>query len=116
MAGAVNGVRYRGRAKYDCPARRTLVRLRTKSRTTTRPLRTTVRVPSQRSIVPQMVPRTVAEAFRPRVLNRPLALPRRLRTVFVRAAYADADAPRTTPQERKLPPVSRSSVRPLALF
>ncbi len=50
--------------------------LRRKSRTTTLPRLTLVSVPSQRSIVSQIVPRTVAELLRPRVRKRPFAFAR----------------------------------------
>ena len=53
------------------PARTITVRLRRKSRTTTRPRLTLVSVPSQRSMTSQIVPRTVAELLRPLVRKRP---------------------------------------------
>jgi hypothetical protein len=48
------------RARYLLPVRRVMVRLRRKSRTATLPRVTLVRVPSQRSSVIHLVPRTVA--------------------------------------------------------
>src|SRR5215471_8492571 len=48
------------------------------SKTLTTPRLTVVRVPSQRSSTSQIVPRTVAEAYLPLVLNFPLPLPHSL--------------------------------------
>ena len=59
------------------PARTVMFFLRRKSRTMTVPRFTLVRVPSQRSVTSQIVPRTVAELFRPLVRKRPLAFDRR---------------------------------------
>src|SRR5439155_26880208 len=53
-----------------------------KSETWRTPWSTLVRVPSQRSAVSQLVPRTVAEEYRPRVLKRPLPLPQSWRITF----------------------------------
>ena len=65
------------------------MRLRTESRTLTWPLETVTRVPSQRSVVRQTVPRTVAVALRPRVRNLPRrSLPQR---VFVRRFFVAAE-------------------------
>src|SRR3954447_807925 len=60
-------------ARYLRPAFTVTFFLRRKSRTTTAPSLTIVSVPSQRSSVIQVVPRTVALLWRPRVWKRPLA-------------------------------------------
>ena len=63
----------------------------------------------------QMVPRTVAELFRPVVRKRPFALPRRRRIARrLSAALAPAPAVPRCLQRLKLPPLSRRSVSPLA--
>ena len=51
---------------------------RRRSRTLTVPRLTVVSVPSQRSVVSQIVPRTVAELYLPFVRNLPLPLPHSL--------------------------------------
>src|SRR5215210_7461787 len=90
--------------------------LRRKSRTATRPRLTFVSVPSQRSVVSQTVPRTVAELLRPRVRKRPRALERNRRIVRRDSCAADAERPLPRArQRRKLEPFRRSSVSPLAL-
>src|SRR5512133_2691335 len=55
-----------------------MVRWRRRSRTLTVPRLTVVSVPSQRSDVSQIVPRTVAELYLPFVRNFPLPLPHSL--------------------------------------
>src|SRR3954466_2163750 len=88
-----------------------------KSRTATVPRETLVSVPSQRSVTVQIVPRTVADEYRPRVRKRPLPLPRKRRILrLLRAALAFF--PRflcELAHPVKLAPFRRSSVSPLAL-
>src|SRR5215207_9811831 len=78
----------------------------------TTPRRTLVRVPSQRSMVSQIVPRTVAALYRPRVRKRPLALERR-RRIASRLSAADARLLVLRAHGRKLAPFSGRSVSPL---
>src|SRR5687768_11262866 len=59
-----------------------------------------------------MVPRTVAEEFRPPVRKRPRALARKRRTVRRESPAADALRPRAEPQRLKLPPFRLNWVRP----
>src|SRR3954466_12761566 len=89
-----------------------------KSRTATVPRETLVSVPSQRSVTVQIVPRTVADEYRPRVRKRPLPLPLSRRILRLLRAILDfllffflAD-----PQRLKLEPFRRSSNTPFALF
>src|SRR4029078_2198859 len=90
--------------------------LRRKSRRITVPRFTCVSVPSQRSVTSQIVPRTVAELFRPLVRKRPLALERRRR---IAARLSDALASlllRLARQRPQLPPFMIMSVSPRALL
>ena len=86
--------------------------LRRKSRTITLPRFTCVSVPSQRSVTSQIVPRTVAELFRPLVRNRPRAF---ARSRLIRRRLNDAVAPfprPALPHREKLDPFRIRSVRP----
>src|SRR5262245_28680523 len=94
-----------------------MVFLRRKSRTATVPRVTLVSVPSQRSAVIQIVPRTVAAERLPRVRKRPLALALSLRSVRLESLAAEARLPRfLVVQLLKLEPFNLSSVRPLSRF
>src|SRR3954471_1921683 len=79
-----------------------------RSRTSTVPSTTCVRVPSQRSCVNQKVPRMLADAKRPVVLNTPFAEPQSWRTGFWFLAATE----REPEQTEKSPPTSVNSVRP----
>src|SRR5262249_8746218 len=74
------------RARYCLPARTMTVLCLTKSLTVTTPLTTRVSVPSQRSMISHLVPRTVAELNWPRVRNCPAPSPHSLRVLGFFAA------------------------------
>src|SRR6185503_14913319 len=78
-----------GRARYFFPARRTIVFFFTWSKTDTTPFLTCVSVPAQESWTSQVVPRTVAALYWPRVRKEPEPLPQSLRVLgFFAAAPA----------------------------
>jgi hypothetical protein len=84
------------------------------SRTLTVPRRTVVSVPSQRSCVSQIVPRTVAELYLPLVRNFPLPLPQSLPSTACGPFFlltVAALAPRPDAHcDRDAPPLSVMSV------
>ena len=89
-----------------------MVFLRRKSRTATLPRETLVSVPSQRSVIFHLVPRTVADELRPRVRKRPRVFARSRRIL------REAEAWRRGPcalQELEAGALQAHSVRPLAL-
>src|SRR5947209_5688556 len=67
---------------------------------------TVTRVPSQRSVIVQAVPRTVAEEYRPRVRYRPLALECSVFTTeaAVNASNTDASAALALQEENDFAP------------
>src|SRR4051812_39901575 len=86
-----------------------MLRCFTRSRTTTTPRRTLVRVPAQVSVIVHCVPRTLAVLLRPRERKRPCTFENSRR--FLRAAVSLGEPPRgTLPQERSPPPVIDSVV------
>src|SRR5207302_10870758 len=75
-------------ARYLCPARTSTVTWRTKSWTETVSRWTVTSVPSQRSLIVQAVPRTVAALYRPLVRYLPCALEWSVWSTEVEAANA----------------------------